>query len=460
MYQVKTHRIVLPVLLLSMLPFLLYLLIRVFTPLHIDYNEGWNSGFSSLLAKGEPLFYPLHSTLLNNYPPLSFYLVKDLSTLVGDHIIAGRILALSGLLLTLFCQMILLRGKKIISVVVPLLFLFYHLFWHFDYVGMNDPQWFAQGVMMVGLTLFLTAKFKGSQLITIMLFTTAGLIKHSLIPIPVAVTLWLFIQKDPRFKSWMTMALIALVGVFLYLRLSHSSFLWDSIFHAPRLIKLSLIPRVGVWLTPFIIPISLILQKRVCPEVDSKEKLVIIYLIISLIWGVFSSAGAGVYFNLFFDFEIALFLLIGIRLSQSSTKEVHRNILILFLPILFVYPMKLYETKTEFLSISTKKQLMQEDVTFCKSYSNVIVCENLSLLYWSEKPYLFDIFTMCQKVSSGFISAEEFMIKLEEISPELLQLDAIDSSNYRVQPEVMKLILERYQVVRESSQGYFLEPMK
>src|ERR1700760_2264389 len=41
----------------------------------INYNEGWNSYFVARVLDGLPL-YPDRSThLINNYPPLSFYIV-------------------------------------------------------------------------------------------------------------------------------------------------------------------------------------------------------------------------------------------------------------------------------------------------------------------------------------------------------------------------------------------------
>ncbi len=62
-----------------------------------DPNEGWNAYFAqAAAATGSP--YPAaQSLMINNYPPLSFYLVGALARLTGDAVIAGRIVALASL---------------------------------------------------------------------------------------------------------------------------------------------------------------------------------------------------------------------------------------------------------------------------------------------------------------------------------------------------------------------------
>ncbi|NVN31400.1 hypothetical protein HUK83_13805, partial [Endobacter medicaginis] len=67
----------------------------------LDYNEGWNAGFAArAVMPGTGPLYPGPDTLVfNNYPPLGFLIVGAAGRwLVGDMIVAGRIIALLGLL--------------------------------------------------------------------------------------------------------------------------------------------------------------------------------------------------------------------------------------------------------------------------------------------------------------------------------------------------------------------------
>ena len=64
-----------------------------------DYNEGWNA-FHATHAFGEESLYPEITELYENmYPPVSFYIVGGLGSLIGDNIIAGRLVSIVSLLL-------------------------------------------------------------------------------------------------------------------------------------------------------------------------------------------------------------------------------------------------------------------------------------------------------------------------------------------------------------------------
>src|SRR5277367_3164070 len=50
----------------------------------INYNEGCNAYFVSAVLAGGPLYFPPDALTTNNYPPLSFYLLAPLASLLGD----------------------------------------------------------------------------------------------------------------------------------------------------------------------------------------------------------------------------------------------------------------------------------------------------------------------------------------------------------------------------------------
>ena len=66
-------------------------------PLHVslDPNEGWNAYHTAAAMSGHGLYPDAGSFMVNNYPPLSFYLVGLLGHFTGDLIIAGRIISLA-----------------------------------------------------------------------------------------------------------------------------------------------------------------------------------------------------------------------------------------------------------------------------------------------------------------------------------------------------------------------------
>ena len=60
-------------------------------PAHVplDPNEGWNAYHALAAMAGRGLYPPPGALMINNYPPLSFFLVGALGRITGDMIVAG-----------------------------------------------------------------------------------------------------------------------------------------------------------------------------------------------------------------------------------------------------------------------------------------------------------------------------------------------------------------------------------
>src|SRR6476646_2167330 len=66
---------------------------RMFVDVEIEVNEAWNAYFDDAAVGGRVLYPSRDLLITNNYPPLSFYAVGGLGRLVGDTILAGRLLS-------------------------------------------------------------------------------------------------------------------------------------------------------------------------------------------------------------------------------------------------------------------------------------------------------------------------------------------------------------------------------
>ncbi|WP_152536136.1 hypothetical protein [Mesorhizobium loti] len=71
---------------------------RAFLNIEIDTNEGWNAYYADAAMGRMPLYASAHQLIANNYPPLSFYIVGGLGRLIGDPVLAGRLLSLAAVL--------------------------------------------------------------------------------------------------------------------------------------------------------------------------------------------------------------------------------------------------------------------------------------------------------------------------------------------------------------------------
>lgn len=103
-----------------------------------------------------PALSAIGQMVFNNYPPSSFYVVGLLGWLLGDMIVAGRIIALVALLFCAYAAgrvVCVMGGTRTGSWFAGLLVIIYSAVFYSDYVGMDDPQWLGQGIVMLGLLL-------------------------------------------------------------------------------------------------------------------------------------------------------------------------------------------------------------------------------------------------------------------------------------------------------------------
>src|SRR5579871_2818994 len=72
---------------------------RTWIPLEINRNEPWNAWFADAVLNGTPLYPSQDQLIVNNYPPLSFYITAAIAKLTGDTIVAGRLVSLASTVL-------------------------------------------------------------------------------------------------------------------------------------------------------------------------------------------------------------------------------------------------------------------------------------------------------------------------------------------------------------------------
>src|SRR3569833_2044929 len=155
----------------------------------LDPNEGWNA-YHALAATEGRTPYP-HDLMVNNYPPLSFYIVGALGDHIGDNIIAGRLVSLLSFLAIGMGLAALLRqmGASVLDGIFAGLLFSAGLLIASDYVGMNDPQLLGHALQIEALLLLLRPRpaiAMGAALLVAGLF-----VKHSLIAVPLAAFVWM-----------------------------------------------------------------------------------------------------------------------------------------------------------------------------------------------------------------------------------------------------------------------------
>jgi len=164
----------------------------------LNYNEGWNAFQTAAAMYGRVLYPPPNALITNNYPPLSFFIVGAVASVLGDAVFAGRavswlaFLAVAGLIGAILRR----AGNDWFAALFgAMFFVGYAVVYFSNYVGMDDPQWLAHAVMMLGLYIYIRAPEKPlSGVVTGVLMSVALFVKHNVVALPLVLFLWLLFQ--------------------------------------------------------------------------------------------------------------------------------------------------------------------------------------------------------------------------------------------------------------------------
>jgi len=183
--------------------------VRAFFRVEVDYNEGWNVYNASIVADYHLLYREKYAWTTVNYPMLSFFIQAQLHRLTHDYLFTARAVSV----LSLTCCSVLvgaivrsLSGSWQASTLAGFYCLALFCTDADIYVGMDDPQMFAQVFFLAGLLVYL---WRRESLLAIacaaLLFVVGGCIKHNPIDFPLAVLLELALISLRRalwFSGW------------------------------------------------------------------------------------------------------------------------------------------------------------------------------------------------------------------------------------------------------------------
>lgn len=429
-----------------------------------DYNEGWNA-FQASHAFGEELLYPQMAVLYsNNYPPLSFYVVGYLGSLIGDNIIAGRLVSIVSFLLVainIAAVVRLLGGDVLVSLFSGILYLGYMSAYHTIYVGMNDPQLLAHAIMMSGLVLFLLGKGKRLYLfMAVLLMITAGVVKHNLIALPVALTIWLFLYDRKALRFWIVSSFVLLLAAFVVFYTAYGTSFFAGVLAAPRTYSIgTLVYQVDTWTVPLQLWLSASFLLVLINHNRSDTILIGLYVVVSGIWGFFISGGVGVGGNAVFDLIIAVVIACGLfigtlaqqcdgRWSRFSINNV--AMLVLLFPILLKIPWAARDLKHVVIDLPEWERSVAMDIDFLAKHEGPVMCEDLALCYWAGKRLEVDFFNLGQKLKAGVVSEAVMTERLDSHYFSLIQVDSENGMSFRLPREVNDAVVEKYEVSRSS----------
>jgi hypothetical protein len=435
-------------------------------PLQIPhgYNEGWNA-YQALRAVGEqPLYPPLGDLTADNYPPLSFYLIGWAGKIFGDHIVIGRTIALVSLLVVACNLGLIVRtlgGTWRAAAFGALLFLG-HIVVHAPvYVGMNDPQLLAHALMTTALVVFLRGGRSSLYVVaTAALALLSGFVKHSLIPLPLAITAWLWWHDRRAFWVWLTASAVLLLGCVALLYMTYGPVFFLDVFSTPRTYSLGrLARRSSDMLWPVLPALGASLLLLAAEPRGAGVQLLALYALFAGLWGVFILGGAGTDVNALFDLVICTTIAATLALERLPTALPGMALLrtagmvALMLPVLVSAPLQLSQKLSMLQNLDRVRGEIADDIRFIAAQDGPVVCETLALCYWAGKDFQVDLFNTGQKFEKGAIDENAFMQALREHRFAAFQVcghGVVLVSHHRLPSAIDRVLRESYRVGRSS----------
>lgn len=429
-------------LILALAPLLARDLMAMTQHVALDPNEGWNAAHTLRLMMGGPLYPPKDSWMVNNYPPLSFYLVAGLTHLTHDAVIAGRLVsALSFVAICGLIAMVLRQwGAKPQATLLGTLFFAAVLLIDTDYVAMDDPQLLGHAVQMAALLLLLRRK----NIAAAALFAISLFIKHNLLAMPLAASLWLLLQ-DRRaglhFLVWG--AAFALTGL--------AAFQWRfgvsllSMLTTPRATSATNLWQAMTHLWWAVLPGWLSLYARP----GGTRSFAHLYTGTALALGVIFAIGDGVDTNAFFDLAIALALVIGLMPDHKYPTVIAG---LSALPLLIFLVLHWHDNN--FFYTRTFAAQSQRDIAFLKARPGPALCDQMSLCLWAGKTPQIDVFN----------AGEAIQTKTRNAAPLIQMIQAHHFATIQLQdtqglgPQIHAAITSAYRLHHHNDNGAFFTP--
>jgi hypothetical protein len=432
----------------------------LFVHIPLSYNEGWNAFHALRLRTGGPLYPPISPAIFINYPPLSFYIVSALGGLIGDDIIAGRLIALAALLITALNTGLAARrlgAPTEIAIAAGLAFFCFIGIYFTDYVAVDDPQWLAQAFQSSALVIVLGGKRDWRTLLIAAALVVAGLfVKHNVLSLPIAITLWLLLEDRKALLRWVVCgAAIGLADLALCLALYGTSFLSQLI--GSRTVSFDVLILVGrhwgLHILPFLLAgaIGAYFWRN-----DTRGRFTGIYIGASLIIGIVLMTGAGVIYNTLFDLVIAMMLGCALLLrrivdagkTDSARAAATTIALIIFAARFIMISPSVQNGYTDMRADLDQRDAWAATIERLRATPEPVACETLALCYWAGRPSEIEFFNYGQKLLLDPSYAAGFIHQLEAQDIGLIQRDIAGGAK-RLPSVLESVIAAHYHAVEE-----------
>lgn len=440
-----------------------------------SYNEGWNA-YHQIGALDGALYQNESRYVFTNYTPLYFFIVGYLSK-SGDVILVGCALSTISFvgivfLVAFICKKLHASRREALFGAVMCIGLLGA--YHRIYVGIDDPQLLGSAVSLLGLLVYLGRRAGFiKNITTLSILIVAGLIKQTLLTIPIMIALDLALRDRRQGVRFLVEAIVMVTAVILGLYLLFGYACFEQIF-SPRQYSIHAAATKTLshpLLTSAVVPLAIsFLAIYVRYEAN---RLILIYVVSALVVGALLSGGAGAESNQFIDLAIASSIA-GAAILRCLREDLHADhrltsaaVLVAFYGPALQIPYAVEQLRDGLSgSLQAAETSFHRDLQFMAHYPGAAFCESPMLCFRSGREFLIDPFNASQAVRLGRLDPSPLLDKVARGEFAVIQLSTLEGHSFGpplnggpdVEHEFRRLINERYRMVRTSGRRVFYLP--
>lgn len=397
---------------------------RSFYRVEIIYNEGWTLYNTLKVVHHVPLYAAKYSWTAVDYPALSFYVYAYLSRFTRNYLLMGRLLSVVSLAIS--CVLIGLIVRKLTGKIAPAFFAGFFCLGLFcthatKYVGMYDPQMFAQVFFLSGLLLYISSSpTLGSIIAIALLFIVGGNVKHSLIQFPIAVFIDLCFVSVRRAVQFVVVSTILLAAsIVLSIKVCGPFFIANLTY--PRTYSLlhgilDFLYNYGPIMLPFVVGLIWAIGNRG----DERTRLIRIFFFVSLIVGIGFGGGTGISINVNFANFFAISIVMGLILYDvwrtPSPFPNHRDLWRRGYPVVLSASLLLTFFLSGYFNVWNRLQMLpveqrefDTETSFIEAQKGPALCASILHCYFAGREYVYDPFNSTRLVLFHKLDASELV---------------------------------------------------
>ena len=413
---------------------------RAFLNIEIENNEGWNAYFADAVMGKMPLYPSADQLITNNYPPLSFYIVGLVGRLVGDPVLAGRLLSLVAMVAIAIAIALSVRrlgGSNVAARISAAFFVATMSRFFLVRVGMNEPQLLSEAVMAFGFLGFLRARSNDRGYVgPVLVMALAGFIKNNVIAMPLTAFMWLGLYR-PReaVKCFCVAATAIMAGTAICYALFGQNFFLNIL--SPRHFSLKTSLRSFGKLEWVSVGLLACLYNAWARRHDASVQLCSWLIGIALGSYFLQKSVDGVAINAQFDLVIGIAIGLGLAFTQISLWPIGRwlgakqaqAILLLAVCMRLLVSRQLQPVRLIFDSsfrneIAMRERAMTDEVERVRRIPGDVTCgKYLLVCYRAGKPFVVDTFNSEQRILAGALPKDAITARVAAGTLKIVEVD-------------------------------------